>query len=334
MLPTLLWSKLDGLSVRCELCSHGCAIKNGSHGICATRFNKDGRLMSVVTDVVSSVQMDPIEKKPLYHFLPGTKTFSIGSVGCNFHCSFCQNCHISVIPQSGLIQGRKTSSQALLDLARSKQAKSIAFTYNEPTLSVELIQDTAERAIPYQLPIILVSNGYMSKNCISLLRNSVQAINVDLKSFSDDFYREYCGARLAPVLDSLKRIRDAGWWLEVTTLIISGVNDSQEELQQCARFIHDELGSDVPWHVTAFHGAHKMASHPSTSPEQLQVAWRIGKEAGLNYVYMGNVVNAVGGNTYCPSCSQLVIERSPWKISFPSKGVCPKCGTIIPGVWR
>ena len=291
--------------------------------------------MSVLTDIVSSIQMDPIEKKPLYHFLPGSKIFSIGSVGCNFRCSFCQNSHISNIPKSGVISGRRANAQTLVDMAVSKHAKSIAFTYNEPTLSVELIQDTAERSLAYQLPIVLVSNGYMSADFINLLRNYVHACNIDLKSFRDDFYREYCGGRLAPVLENLKRIRhDTGWWLEVTTLIIPGVNDSPEEITDCARFIHDELGCDVPWHVTAFHGAHKMQSHPSTTVDQLQAAWRIGKEVGLHYVYMGNVVQSVGVNTFCPNCSEVVVERSPWKITFSPKGRCRKCGTMIPGVWH
>ncbi|MCR4666973.1 MAG: AmmeMemoRadiSam system radical SAM enzyme [Desulfovibrio sp.] len=334
MLPTLLWSNTEGLTIRCSLCSHECLIKNGNKGICKARINKDGQLVSVLTDVVSSIQMDPVEKKPLFHFLPGTKTFSVGSVGCNFHCTFCQNNHISNIPQTGVINGRKANARTLLDLAQKQNAKSIAFTYNEPTLSVELIQETAERAKAYQLPVILVSNGYMSRACIDLLRHSIHAINVDIKSFSDAFYREYCGAKLAPVLDAVQYIRDCGWWLEITTLVIPSVNDSPEELKQCARFIHDVLGPDVPWHVTAFHGAHKMANHPSTTSDQLQTAWRIGKEAGLNYVYMGNLASPVGGNTYCPSCKALVVERTPWKILFPPHGHCPKCGTPIPGVWR
>ncbi|MCR5814940.1 MAG: AmmeMemoRadiSam system radical SAM enzyme [Desulfovibrio sp.] len=333
MLPTLLWAKGDTSSVECLLCAHRCVIKAGKRGICGARVNQDGHLVSVLTDLVSGVQMDPVEKKPLYHFLPGTKTFSIGSVGCNFHCRFCQNAHISNIPSSGMVSGSRTTAKALVDLALAKHAQSMAFTYNEPTLSVELIHETCERVLAFQMPILLVSNGYMSAEFCTLLRNDIRAVNIDLKSFRDEFYREYCGARLAPVLDSLKRVRDLGWWLEVTTLVIPGLNDSPEELADCARFICEELGRDVPWHLSAFHGAHKMQNHPPTPVAKLQEGWAIGKEMGLNYVYMGNVMTSVGGNTYCPKCTALVIERSPWKVTYPPKGRCPNCGTEIAGIW-
>ncbi|MBQ7617647.1 MAG: AmmeMemoRadiSam system radical SAM enzyme [Desulfovibrio sp.] len=335
MLPTLLWSNTNANTVQCHACAHACVLKSGMRGICGARLNQNGRLVSVLTDIVSTVQMDPVEKKPLYHFLPGSQTFSIGSVGCNFHCNYCQNCHISVIPKSGVISGRRVNAEALINLAVAKHAKSISFTYNEPTLSVELIQEVAERALAYQMPIVLVSNGFMSEDFIVLLRNYVHAVNIDLKAFSDKFYREYCGGRLKPVLDTLKRIKfDTSWWLEVTTLVIPDLNDSPEQIRECANFIKNELGDEVPWHLTAFHGAHKMQQHPSTSIDQLQLAWRIGKETGLRYVYMGNVSKVVGGNTYCPVCSELVVERSPWKIAVSPKGICRKCGAQIPGVWR
>ncbi|MBQ7738977.1 MAG: AmmeMemoRadiSam system radical SAM enzyme [Desulfovibrionaceae bacterium] len=333
MADTLLWLADNG-GVECLVCGHHCRLKPGMKGRCGVRINKDGRLISVVTDLVSSIQMDPIEKKPLYHFLPGSKVFSIGSVGCNFHCTFCQNHHISVIPKTGVINGRRTPPRNLVELAIHHKAKSIAFTYNEPTISVELINSVAEIAFAHKLPMVLVSNGYMTPDFLDLLENRIRAINVDLKSFRDDFYREYCGGRLKPVLESLKKIRKLGWWLEVTTLIIHGVNDSPEEIRDCARFIRDELGVDVPWHLSAFHGAYQMVNHPATTLDQLQAAWTIGKEEGLHYVYLGNVGAAIGGNTYCPDCSQLVAERSPWKISFPASGTCPKCGKDIPGVWR
>lgn len=333
MQPTKLWASLNGAQVQCRLCAHQCVIKNGGKGLCKTRVNQQGSLVSVLSDLVSGVQMDPVEKKPLYHFLPGTKTFSIGSVGCNFSCRFCQNAHISVIPASGRVQGSRTSAKGLVDLALSKHAVSIAFTYNEPTLSVDLIHETCQRALAYQLPVLLVSNGYMSAEFCKLLRNDIRAVNIDLKSFREAFYREYCGAKLAPVLDSLKRVRDLGWWLEVTTLVIPGVNDSPEELADCARFICEELGPDVPWHLSAFHGAHKMQNHPATPLDKLQEGWAIGKEMGLHYVYMGNIMTTLGGNTYCPKCSGLVIERSPWKVTYPPKGRCPSCGTEIAGIW-
>ncbi|MBQ7584966.1 MAG: radical SAM protein, partial [Desulfovibrionaceae bacterium] len=209
-----------------------------------------------------------------------------------------------------------------------------AFTYNEPTISVELINETCEIAFAHHLPVVLVSNGYMSMDFLDLMGKSIQAANIDLKSFREDFYREYCGAHLKPVLESLKRIYKLGWWLEVTTLVIHGVNDSPEEIRDCAQFIRDELSPDVPWHLTAFHGAHHMTDHPSTTLDNLQAAWSIGKEEGLRYVYLGNIGAAIGGNTYCPKCSELVAERNPWKISFPASGRCHNCGELIPGVWH
>ncbi|MBQ9537422.1 MAG: AmmeMemoRadiSam system radical SAM enzyme [Desulfovibrionaceae bacterium] len=334
MLDALLWLNIDDTTVECLVCGHHCRLKNGMKGRCGVRVNKEGKLFSVVTDLVSSIQMDPIEKKPLYHFLPGTRTFSIGSVGCNFRCKFCQNDHISVIPKSGIINGKRTSARSLIDLAIQYKSKSIAFTYNEPTIFIELINDASELAFAHKIPVILVSNGFMSTDFLDMLANRVQAVNIDLKSFREDFYREYCGGHLRPVLDSLKRIRKMGWWLEVTTLVIHGLNDSPEEIRDCARFIRDELGADVPWHLSAFHPAYLMQDRADTSLEQLQAAWSIGKEEGLEYVYLGNVGAAVGGNTYCPQCSNLVAERSPWKISFPASGKCPKCGHDIPGVWH
>ena len=333
MVDALLWLPASG-SVECLLCSHHCRLKDGMKGVCGVRFNKNGRLISVVTDLVSSIQMDPIEKKPLYHYLPGTKVFSIGSVGCNFHCKFCQNHHISVIPKGGVINGRRTTPRNLVDLAMQHKARSIAFTYNEPSLSVELINSVSDIAFSYNMPIVLVSNGFMSLDFLDMMENRISAINVDLKSFRDDFYRDYCGGRLKPVLEALKKIRKLGWWLEVTTLVIHGINDSSDEIRDCACFIRDELGPDVPWHLTAFHPAHQMSDYPSTTLDQLQAAWSIGKEVGLHYVYLGNVGAAVGGNTYCPDCFELVAERSPLKISYPVNGKCSKCGKEIPGVWR
>ena len=334
-MPSLLWEKgTQAGEIICQACVHGCHLKNGARGRCGVRVNKNGELLSMVENLVSSAQLDPVEKKPLYHFLPGSKAFSIGSIGCNFRCDFCQNHHISTIPKDGIVPGKRTTPKSIVDMAVNHHAASVAFTYNEPTVFPELINDTATMAKSRGLHVILVSNGFMSEQFRSLLRNKVDAVNVDLKSFSENFYKTYCGGHLEPVLENLKAIHKLGWWLEVTTLVIPGLNDSDAELANCARFIHDELGADVPWHLTAFHGAHKMASHSSTSLDRLESAWRIGKSAGLHFVYLGNVVSAVGSNTWCPSCGALVVERLPWKTVQPSVGRCPGCGSSIAGVWR
>ena len=185
------------------------------------------------------------------------------------------------------------------------------------------------------LRVILVSNGFMSEDFLLPLRRRVNAVNVDLKSFSDDFYRDYCGGRLQPVLDNLKAIRDMGWWLEVTTLIIPGCNDSEAELRYMAAFVHDELGPDTPWHLSAFHGAYLMAGHPSTPLSRLEEAWSIGREAGLHFVYIGNVSSAVGGTTFCPACGTPAIERRGWQTRrLGALGQCPSCKAALPGVWK
>ena len=334
-MPTMLWDSPTGSDVVCHLCAHSCRLKKGDTGRCGVRANKGGQMVSMVTDVVSSAQMDPVEKKPLYHFLPGSKTFSIGSVGCNFHCKFCQNHRISRVSGSGVMPGKRVTPEGLLQVATKNKARSLAFTYNEPTTFFELVYATAGLAKLEELPVILVTNGFMSGECLTGLHNRVHAANVDLKSFSDAFYRNYCGGRLKPVLDNLKAVKGMGWWLEVTTLVIPKVNDSENELRDCAKFIHDELGPDTPWHLSAFHGAFEMIDHPATSLSQLETAWRIGKEAGLHHVYIGNVASAMGGNTFCPGCGALVIERQGWQTKIHGRGgVCPKCGIVVAGVWK
>ena len=334
-MATMLWEPTNKGSVRCLLCRHQCRLAPGATGRCGVRCNRQGELRSLVENVVSSVQMDPVEKKPLYHFLPATKTFSVGSVGCNFSCQFCQNHHISVVPKSGVVSGKRVAPEHLVDLAISHHAKSMAFTYNEPTVFFELIYNTAAVAKLHDLPVILVTNGFMAEGVFAGLQHRVHAANVDLKSFSDSFYRTSCGGKLQPVLDNLKRIRELGWWLEVTTLLIPGLNDSEAEVRDCARFIRDELGPDTPWHLSAFHGAHKMADHPSSTLAQVEAAWRIGKAEGLNYVYMGNVASVMGANTYCPQCGELVIERRGFAVvQGEQRGVCPKCQHEIAGVWK
>lgn len=334
MLATLWDSQPDG-SVVCRLCAHRCRLQKGAKGICGVRVNVRGELSSLVSRVVTAVGMDPVEKKPLYHFLPGTKIFSIGSAGCNFSCRFCQNSNIAHVPDDGIVPGKRVAPDDLVSLALSNKARSLAFTYNEPTVFFELAYETAGLAKLKNMRSVLVTNGYMSQDCLMAFSRCISAANVDLKSFSDAFYRKYCGARLQPVLDNLKTIKKLGWWLEVTTLVIPGVNDSDAELAELAAFIRDELGPDTPWHVSGFHGAHLMANHPSTPVATLEEAWRIGREAGLDHVYIGNVRSALGNNTFCPKCGTVVVERRGFEIrQMGAAGQCPSCGAQIPGVWK
>ncbi|MBQ9452275.1 MAG: AmmeMemoRadiSam system radical SAM enzyme [Desulfovibrio sp.] len=333
-MQAMLWSPNADGSVSCRLCVHRCRVRKGGKGRCGVRVNLKGGLVSLVNEVVTAVGMDPVEKKPLYHFLPGTKIFSVGSAGCNFHCRFCQNSNISQVPESGVVPGRRVTPEDLVSLAVTNRARSLAFTYNEPTVFFELVYQTARQAKEKGLPSVLVSNGFMSADCLRALHASISAANIDLKGFSDEFYRSYCGGRLQPVLDNLKAIKAMGWWLEVTTLVIPGVNDTIDELKGVATFIHDELGADTPWHISAFHGAYRMADYPATPLPKLEEAWRIGRESGLHYVYIGNVRSAVGSTTFCSQCGAAVIRREGFEARVSGAlGECPSCGTVLPGIW-
>ena len=320
MLAALWDSQPDG-TVVCRLCAHRCRLRKGAKGICGVRVNMRGEMVSLVSRVVTAAAMDPIEKKPLYHFLPGSRIFSVGSAGCNFSCHFCQNNSIAHVPESGIVPGKRAAPEDLLAHA--------------PTVFFEMLYETAGMAAKKGIRSVLVTNGYMSKDCLSALSRCICAANVDLKSFSDTFYRKYCGGHLQPVLENLKAIKKLGWWLEVTTLVIPGLNDGQAEMAELAAFIRDELGPDTPWHVTGFHGAHLMIDHPDTPLATLETCWRIGREAGLNYVYIGNTRSPLGSNTFCPECNAVVIERNGYDTRLRgAEGKCPKCGVQIPGVWK
>ena len=331
-----LWDALPEGKVRCDLCCHHCVIAPGNKGLCGVRVNVHGKLHTLVGDTVAAAHLDPVEKKPLYHYRPGSKTFSLGTVGCNFACAFCQNHNISRLPaDAGQVGGTQTTPDILARKADDMGARSIAFTYNEPTVFFELMWETAGAAMALGLECIMVSNGYMSQDCLSALYRRIRAANIDLKSFREEFYRSRCKARLAPVLDNLKSMTQAGWWVEVTTLLIPGCNDSPEELRDIAAFIHDELGPHVPWHISRFHGAYRMQSWPATSPAALEKAWQIGREQGLHYVYVGNMGGGVGTTTFCPSCGATCVTRSGFSSKTLLKGgACPGCGQNIHGIWE
>jgi pyruvate formate lyase activating enzyme len=283
---------------------------------------------------VTVLNLDPVEKKPLYHYLPGTMTLSFGTPGCNFACLFCQNYALShEARESGQVRLQKTTPRALVDEARRRGAASLAFTYSEPTVFFELMAESADIALQAGLGTILVSNGFQSPDSLEALRDRIQAANIDLKSFREDFYREHCQARLAPVLDNLKAMRSFGWWVEVTTLLIPGCNDSPEEVRELARFISRELGPEVPWHISRFYPAFRMRELPSTPLASLERAARIGQEEGLRFVYLGNVQHALA-STFCPRCGQTLLARLGYNVAgLPFDGICA-CGEHIPGVWN
>jgi len=336
MHPARLWRRKNGQTLQCRLCSHYCRLEPDEYGTCGVRTNQGGELLTLVYDAVAAMNVDPIEKKPLYHFLPGSQSFSIGTMGCNLSCEFCQNDTLSQYPKTNhRVQGEEVTPEQVVTAAKRYKADSISYTYSEPTIFFELIQDTAALARQHNLKNVLVTNGFMSPECLEELGSLVDAANVDLKAFTDEFYTTSCGARLKPVLQNLKHIRDLGWWLEVTTLIIPGLNDSQQELTELAGFIAQELGPDTPWHISRFHPAYHMLDRPPTPVQTLEEAYRIGKEAGLNFVYLGNVPGHDSSSTICPECGRVVIDRRGFSMgsSHVHHGKCDHCGAQIPGVW-
>lgn len=326
--------------VQCHLCSHFCVIREGQRGKCGVRLNEGGTLKTLVYAFPAALNVDPVEKKPLYHFLPGTRTFSLGTMGCNMACSFCQNASLSQPPRQGQeVRGNHIEPADLVATAMETNCESISYTYSEPTVFFELVEDTARLARQKGLSNILVTNGFMSPSCLDTLGTAqtglIQAANVDLKAFTEAFYSEQCGARLAPVLDNLKHMRELGWWLEVTTLLIPGLNDSPAELAEMAGFIATQLGVDTPWHLSRFHPDHQMLDRPTTPKATLLTARKAGHDAGLRYVYIGNATGPDFGVTACPGCHKPVIERHGFSVieNTLHDGNCPGCGAAIPGVW-
>ncbi|MDQ5986387.1 MAG: GTP 3',8-cyclase [Syntrophus sp. SKADARSKE-3] len=331
----MLYDKGDDGYVSCRLCSHRCRIKPGMRGICGVRENRQGSLYSLVYGLIIAENVDPIEKKPLFHFYSGSVSYSIATVGCNFRCAFCQNHEISQLPrESDEIAGRSTEPEDIVMRAVQSGAKSISYTYTEPTIYFEYAYDIARFAREKGLANVFVTNGYMTAEVLDVMGSCLNAANVDLKSFSDDFYRTYCGARLQPVLDTLAKMKAMGVWVEVTTLLIPGLNDSDEELEQIARFIAD-LGKETPWHISRFHPRYRMESVSATPSGSIRRAIQIGKEAGLDYVYSGNIPGDEGENTFCAACDERLIGRYGYRIEeyYLEQGRCPRCGNLIAGTF-
>jgi pyruvate formate lyase activating enzyme len=335
MKEALLYQKLDDGKVRCNLCAHRCLIKSGKAGICKVRENIDGILYTNVYGRTITQNIDPVEKKPLYHFYPGSAAYSLATPGCNFRCTFCQNWTISQITDKEIIKsGNLASPDQIVRNAIKTGCKSIAYTYTEPTIFFEYSYDTAVLAHRAGLKNIYVSNGYMTDEMLEMISPYLDAINIDLKAFSDHTYRHITGARLQPVLDSLVKVRDLGIWLEVTSLIIPGINDMKEEISFMANFIAGRLGTNIPWHLSRFFPAYKMKDVPVTPVKTLKMAKETGLEAGIKYVYIGNVINEEDMDTKCPNCGRVLIERSGFGMvrSYIREGRCPDCGQEIPGV--
>lgn len=332
----MLSAKQDDGSVRCCLCRHGCLIKDGEYGICQVRTNKGGTLFTIFYGSPIAMGIDPIEKKPLFHYKPGSLSMSIATPGCNFRCDFCQNWEISqyradTAPDEAL--PAKAMPEAVVANALSRRAASISYTYTEPTIFFEYAFDTAGLAAGKGLGNVFVTNGYMTREALDVMGTRLDAANVDLKAFRKDTYRKVMKAQLDGVLDSIRYMKELGVWVEITTLVVPGMNDDEAELKDIANFIV-ETGRDIPWHISRFTPRYHMEGTPPTPLKTLKRAYEVGKQAGLRYVYMGNVPGEPSENTYCYECDELLIERTGFSVTknaITHKGACPKCTALIDG---
>ena len=294
--------------------------------------------MTLVYDKAIARHVDPIEKKPLFHFLPGTLSYSIATVGCNFRCQFCQNADIAQMPvdHKGVIMGDAVTPQEVVAAAEKSNCRSISYTYTEPTIFFELAYDTAKIAHARGIRNVFVTNGYMTAEALEMIEPYLDAANVDLKAFNERYYKDLCAARLKHVQATLKRMKSYGIFVEVTTLIVPGLNDDRTELKELAEFIAHDLGTDTPWHISRFHPTYKLTDRPPTPVKTLTEAREIGLNAGLKYVYTGNVPGNSGENTFCPACGETVIERWGFQVGVVriKDGQCSHCGAGIDGVWE
>lgn len=328
------WEPSENNELDCFLCCHRCHIYEGKRGVCGVRENRDGTLYSLVYGRVIAETPDPIEKKPLYHFLPGTRSYSIATPGCNFKCGFCQNWQIS--QEYGDLrdyEGRYVEPHMIVDGAIRTRCASIAFTYTEPTIFMEYALDVARLAQQEGLRNAFVTNGYESPEAIKAMTGLIDAANIDLKSFSDEFYRSSCHGRLEPVLDSIRAMFEAGIHLEVTTLLVTAQNDSDEELVQIASFLAG-ISPDIPWHISRFHPDYRALDNSPTPISTIERAVEIGENEGLRYIYVGNVRDTDRQHTRCPQCGKTLIMRSIMRVieNKLNEDCCPDCGTRVPVV--
>ena len=329
----MLYKRTKADKVSCFLCSHHCLISDGKFGICNVRENRGGVLYTHAYGELIAQNIDPIEKKPLYHFLPGSRSFSIAAIGCNFQCGFCQNWQISQAEESKALglHPEEVKPEDVVRQAKQTGSKSISYTYTEPTIFFEYAYEIGQIAKKEGLLNVFVTNGYMTRKTIQMIQPYLDAANIDLKSFRDDFYGKVCKGKLTPVLKSIELMKRLNIWIEVTTLIVPGQNDSDDELKKIAEFLAG-LDTSIPWHISRFYPQYKMEDLEGTPLEILSNAYDIGKEAGLRYVYLGNVGQR--NNTYCYQCQRLLIERLGFSIKDYriKEGLCPGCNSSIDGV--
>jgi len=330
MKKALFFKKLRDKKAQCQNCAHFCLLEEGNWGKCGVRKNIKGDIYLLNYQKIVALNVDPIEKKPLFHFLPGSKTFSIASSGCPFRCKNCQNFEISQNLKEKENSGKIVKASEIVKKAKQSGCSSISYTYTDPIVSLEHFLEIMKLAKKKDLKNVWVSSGFFSPFSLKATLPYLDAINIDLKSFSDSFYREICSSSIKPVLDSIKKIKKSNVWLEVTTLVIPTLNDSEEEIRSIARFLA-KIDKDIPWHISRFFSSisYNLRDLPDTPKETIDIAYQIGKEEGLNYVYTGNVFDSSKEDTYCKKCSTLLIDRTGYLVNrYDKEGRCRKCNFL------
>lgn len=330
----LFWEKLPKGEVKCVLCPRECEVGDAERGYCGVRENRGGVYQTLVYGALCSANIDPIEKKPLFHYLPGTSAFSIATAGCNLECKFCQNWQISQFrPEQ--VRSTLVEPERLVSLCQARRCPTIAYTYVEPTIFYEYMHDVAKLARSQSIGSVMISNGYIQEKPLRRLCEHLTGVKIDLKAFTEKFYREQCGGDLKAVLKTLQVLKDIGIWFELVTLVIPTLNDSPEEIKLMSAWILKHLGPDVPLHFTRFHPMYRVLDLPRTPVPTLERSRELALEAGLHYVYAGNVPTHPGENTYCHQCHTELIRRVGFKVvsNRITDGKCPQCSTAIPGVW-
>ncbi len=330
----MFWEQAAGNRVKCLLCPRECEVADVERGYCGVRENQGGKYQTLVYGALCSANVDPIEKKPLFHYLPGTTAFSVATAGCNIECKFCQNWQISQFrPEQ--VESVHIDPERLISACRSRQAPTIAYTYSEPVIFYEYMHDTAALARQQGLGSVMISNGYIQEKPLRQLCQQLTGVKIDLKAFTEQFYRETCAGELKPVLATLEVLKDIGIWFELVILVIPTLNDAPQEIEGMSRWVVEHLGPDVPMHFTRFHPTYRVTNLPPTPVSTLERCRQIALEAGVHYVYAGNVATHPGENTYCHGCGTELIRRVGFlvKSNQIADGQCPKCHTPIPGVW-
>ncbi len=329
------WKRLKGKTVQCQLCPNECVLEDGDRGLCRVRENMGGKLYTLVYSRLTAVHVDPVEKKPLNHFLPGAMALSVATAGCNLSCKFCQNWQLSQSNPEDL-RAERILPQELAQKAKTTRSEIIAFTYNEPTVQYEYIVDTAEKAKKKGIKSVIISNGFIKPKASRELIKNLDGVKIDFKGFTRGFYRDICGGKLKDVLNNLETVYSTGKWLETVTLVIPTLNDSPKDIRGMARWVKTNLSSDVPMHFTRFHSMYLIKNLPPTPVKTLERCREIAKSEGIKYAYIGNVPGHKWENTYCHKCGKIIIKRSGFFSikNYIKNGRCPYCKTRIPGYWE